>query len=70
MELEKRHGEIDPDPEPYEESPHHYLDYIHPLEEVDMGRYTNFQYVQVPTEQGRLLLEFIRRHIFNGDIEK
>jgi hypothetical protein len=64
MELERKQAYIGPEEDEVT------MDYIHPLEEVDMGRYTDFHYVRVPTEQGRLLLEFIRRHIFNRDIEK
>ncbi len=41
------------------------MPYVYPLEEVAMGRYTDFKYVRVPTEQGELLLEFLRRHLLS-----
>ncbi len=41
------------------------LPYVYPLEEVTMGRSTGFEYVRVPTEQGELLLEFLRRHLLS-----
>lgn len=46
------------------------IDYLFPLEEVVCNRETNYHKVAVPTEQGRLLLKFIKQHLFAKDIDQ
>ena len=43
------------------------IEVIYPLETVEMSRSTGFEYVRAPTEQGRMLLEFIKRHLLKED---
>lgn len=69
MALEKRNAPTTADPESIKDAPWDYMEYIYPLEEVTMGRSTDFHYVRVPTEQGKMLLEFLKRHAFGGSQE-
>jgi len=62
MGLERRYAPIEPDPEPRDVSPEHWMEYIYPLEKVTLSRSTDFKWVRVPTEEGEMLLEFLKRH--------
>lgn len=58
MELEVRVHKIYPD-EPDSRT----VDYIHPLEEICPRRDNDYKEEPVPSDQGELLLQFIRRHL-------
>ena len=45
------------------------IKYVYPLEEMSWSRGAG-EYIPIPTEQGQLLLEFIKRHLFNREIER
>ena len=51
----------------YEDDRKHKVSIISPLEEVGRNHSTNYQNEAIPSEQGELLLEFIRKHLFKTE---
>lgn len=45
------------------------IEFIHPLETVEFGRRVNFKPTAVPSDQGELLLEFLRRHLLSTGLQ-